>query len=297
MKKLLLVLTMLAVPLTASAKVTVVGTLPVFTSIAKEVGGDRVEAKSLARPNQDPHFLDAKPTFVVALSQADLLIHGGLELEIGWLPPILVQARNPKINSNTPGNVDLSQGLPILEIPQGQVDRSAGDVHPSGNPHFWLDPQNARIMAVNIARHLKEIDPQGKHQYEQNLNTFLKTLNEKITQWGQETAKLRGKRIMSYHKGLSYLADWTGLEVVGTIESRPGIPPSSKHVDDLLMKIPHLQIKAIFMESFYPRKVPEYIARKANIPLVEIPVDVGEEGTKNYFDLMDHLMTKMKGAL
>ena len=287
----------LMLPLAVSAKVKVVGTLPVFASIAREVGGERVEVSRLVRPNQDPHFLDAKPTFVVALSQADLLLHGGLELEIGWLPPIVVQARNPKINPNTPGNVDLSQGNHLLEISQGKVDRSLGDVHPMGNPHTWFSPNNVKVMAVNISQHLSALDPEGKAYYAERLKTFVAALNQKIQQWEQQTAGFKGKKVITYHKSLSYFTDWTGLEVIDTVEPKPGIPPSSKHVDELLSEISNSQVKAILMESFYPSKVPEYLAEKAHIPLVQIPSDVGDEGTKGYFELMDRFIEKIKGAL
>lgn len=297
MKKIIITFLALFIPWTALAKVNVVGTLPVFASLAQEIGGNRVSTTSLARGNQDPHFLDAKPTFVVTLNQADLLLHGGLELEIGWLPPILVQARNPKINNNTPGNIDLSRGLHILEIPQTKVDRSMGDVHPRGNPHVWLDPNNIKIMAVNITQHLSMIDPQGKNYYQDRLKQFIEALNKKINVWENETASFRGKQVITYHKSLSYLAYWTGLDVVATVEPKPGIPPSSRHVDELLDKIAALRVKAILMENFYPMKVPEYISQKSKIPLVMIPTDVGEEGIKNYFELMDHLIGQLKKVL
>jgi len=296
MKKILFLLFTL-LPLTASAKVNVVGTLPVFASLAEEVGGDRVEATSLARGDQDPHFLDAKPAFVVKLNQADLLIHGGLELEIGWLPPILVQARNPKINSNTPGNVDLSQGVAILEVPQTIVNRSMGDVHPRGNPHCWLDPNNVKVMAVNIAQHLSEIDPQGKDYYNERLKGFVAKLNQRIDEWRQSTASWKGKQVITYHKSLSYLTDWTGLEAVANVEPKPGIPPSSRYVDELIDKTAGWKVKGILMESFYPRKLPDYLSQKTNIPLVMIPTDVGEAGIKNYFDLIDALIKKIGQVL
>lgn len=294
MKKLFLLLILLF-PIAASAKITVVGTLPVFSSLAKEIGGDRIETSSLARPNQDPHFLDAKPAFVVALNRADVLVHGGLTLESGWLKPVLLQAQNAKINPGAAGSVDLSKGLMLLEA--GQSDRSLGDVHPQGNPHTWLNPDNARVMAATIAGALSAVDPEGKTEYEANLASFQKQLNARIASWKAQLAPLQNARIITYHKSLSYLANWAGFEVPLTIEPKPGIPPSSKHVDELLMKIPELKIKGILMESFYPRKVPEFIAGKAGIPLVAIPVNVGEAGTKDYLSLMDVLIGKIKGTL
>jgi len=297
MKKILLWFCMMAFPWNAVAKVNIVGTLPVFSSLAEEVGGDRVEVTSLARGNQDPHFLDAKPTYVVALNKADLLIHGGLDLEVGWLPPILVQARNSKILPNSPGNVNAAQGLNILEIPKTLVDRSMGDVHPAGNPHAWLDPRNAKLIAANIYQHLAKIDPEGKAYYEGRLQDFLNRLNQKMTEWNQTTQSFHDKKVVTYHKSFGYFADWTGLDVVDTIESKPGIPPNAKHIDDLLREIPQESVKAVIVESFYPKKVPEYLSQKASIPLLQLPTDVGEEGANNYFELIDTLIREIKKAV
>jgi zinc/manganese transport system substrate-binding protein len=277
-------------PLSASAKLNVVATLPVFGAIAEEVGGERVEVKNLARGNQDPHFLDAKPQFVVALNHADLLIHGGLDLEIGWLPPILIQARNPKINFNAPGNVDASIGLEVLEIPQGKVDRSMGDVHPRGNPHTWLDPRNAKVIAVNIYKHLADVDPSGRSYYEGRTQAFVEDLNRRIKIWEQGAGPIKGMKVITYHKSFSYLAHWLGFEVVENIEPKPGIPPSSRHVDALLDKIPGLGVKAILVESFYPKKVPEYLSSKAGIPYLLLPTDTDEYGIKTYPELIDYLI-------
>jgi zinc/manganese transport system substrate-binding protein len=290
MKKIISVLCFLLLPFAAEAKLNVVATIPVFAAIAREVGGDRVEVTSLARGNQDPHFLDAKPQFVVALNHADVLIHGGLDLEVGWLPAILTQARNPKINFNSPGNVDASTGLAILEIPQGKVDRSMGDVHPRGNPHSWLDPRNAKIMAVNFYKHLAAVDPSGRDYYEGRAKAFVDGLSDRIPKWEARAKALRGAKVITYHKSFSYLADWLGFEVVAFIEPKPGIPPSSRHVDALLDQIPGLGVKVILVESFYPKKVPEYLSTKAQIPYLLLPTDTDEYGIATYEGLIDYLL-------
>ncbi|MFO1519999.1 MAG: metal ABC transporter substrate-binding protein [bacterium] len=297
MKRFLLFLSLLLVPSTVFAKVNIVATLPVFASLAQEVGGDRVSVTSLARGNQDPHFLDAKPSYAVDLNKADLLIEGGLELEVGWLPPVVVQSRNSKILPNAPGNVNLAQGLNILEVPKTLVDRSMGDIHPLGNPHAWLDPRNGKIMAANIFQHLVKVDPEGKAYYEGRLKNFLDRLNAKMKQWEGDTASLRGKDVITFHKSLSYFADWTGLNVVANIEPKPGIPPSSGRVDELLKLIPNYKVKAILVENFYPKKIPEYLAQKANLPMVIVPTDTEEEGPKTYIDLIDSLVKDIKKAV
>ncbi len=292
MKKLFLFL-FLIFPAAASAKINIVATLPVFASLAREVGGDRVDVTSLARGNQDPHFLDAKPTFVVALSHADVLLHGGLDLEVGWLPVLIAQARNSKILPHSPGNVDLSQGLEILEIPEGRVDRSMGDVHPAGNPHTWLHPRNAKIMAAAIAERLATIDPAGKSDYAARAKDFLSRLDKKIVSWEDQAAGLRGMKVITYHKSFTYFTHWLGLEVMDYIEPKPGIPPSSRHVDHLLDKIPGLGVSLLLVESFYPKKVPEYISQKTGVPFQILPTDTDEFGIRSYTELIDFLIARL----
>jgi len=297
MKKLLLLALALLTPTLAQAKLKVVATLPVFGDLTREVGGDRVEVTSLARGNQDPHFLDAKPTFAAELNRADLLVHGGLDLEIGWLPPLLVQSRNGKIQPNTPGDVNAALGIQVLEIPRVAVDRSMGDVHPLGNPHTWLDPRNGKLIAANIYQHLVKLDPEGKSYYEGRLKDFLARLDRKLADWQPVIDGFRGRKILSYHKSFSYFVAWSGLEVAGTIEPKPGIPPSSRHVDELLKQIPAQDVKLIVAESFYPKKVPAYLADKAGIPYRMLPTDTEDQGVRGYLELIDYLVREIQGAL
>lgn len=295
MKRLFLFFTLFFLyPITGFAKVHVVATLPVFASLAEEVGGDRVEVVALARGNRDPHFLDAKPSFAVDLNKADLLIEGGLELEVGWLPPVVVQARNSKILRNSPGNVNMAEGINVLEVPKTLVDRSLGDIHPLGNPHVWLDPRNAKIMAANIYKHLILVDPEGKNYYEDRLKNFLARLSDQMSKWASQIQSFKGKDIITFHKSFSYFSDWTGLNVVATIEPKPGIPPGSGRVDELLKLMPNYQVKAILVENFYPKKVPEYLSEKAKVPMVIIPADTGEGNIKTYFDLINTLIQDIK---
>lgn len=297
MKKLFFLLLAFFLPWTAHAKVKIVATLPVFAALAQEVGGDQVTVTNLARANQDPHFLDAKPSYVVDLNHADLLIFGGLDLEIGWLPPILTQARNSKILPGNPGNVNSAQGLHVLELPKVPMDRSFGDVHPLGNPHTWLDPRNAKLIAANIYQHLSQIDPPNEAYYKDRLKSFLGRLDQKLAEWQPSLQKLQGKKIVTYHKSFNYFADWTGLDVVDSVESKPGIPPSSKHVDELIQMIPREGVRAILMEDFYPKKVPEFLAQKANIPLLIVPTQTGDPGLQTYFELIDYLIAAVTKAV
>lgn len=297
MKKLFILFSLLLIPLNLQAKVNIVATLPVFGSLAEEIGGDRVNITSLARGNQDPHFLDAKPMYAVALNKADLLLQGGLELEVGWLPPVLNQASNSKIMPGSSGNVNLSQGITALEVPKTLLDRSMGDVHPLGNPHMWLDPRNAKLMAANIYQHLVQVDPEGKSYYESRFQDFLNRMNAKMQVWDKKIAPFKGKDVLTYHKSLSYFVNWTGLNVVATLESKPGIPPSSSRVDEIIKLLPNYKVKAILVENFYPKKIPEYLSQKTGIPLLDLPTDTGEEGIKTYFDLIDHLIDALQKVL
>ncbi len=275
------------------AKVRVVSTLPVFSALTQALGGDRVEIKTLARPNQDPHFLQPKPSYVVALHQADILIRAGMELEVGWIPIAVVQSRNPKIQTQTPGDVDASRGIQALEVPGSGIDRASGDVHPMGNPHYWLDPRNGPIIAQNILNALIQADPTGKAQYENNYRQFVQSLEKKLINWAPLAAALSGQRVLTYHRTWSYFAHWTGLQVVNTIEPKPGIPPNSQHVDRLVQEITQQQIKMILMDPYYPRKVPEYLAEKTKIALQVAEVQPTTETQEGYFQWFDTLLRNL----
>lgn len=275
------------------AKVKVVATLPVFGSLAKEIGKEHIQVTSLANGKSDPHFLDPKPSFVVQLSRADLLLFGGLDLEIGWLGPIVLQAKNPQILAGKKGNLDLSQGLRILEVPTVALDRSLGDVHPGGNPHTWFHPENARQMAKLILKKLKQLDPQNSVAYQNNYDQFEQKLQTKIKTWQKKAAVFKGKKIISYHKSFSYLADWLGFEVIATIEPKPGIPPSSRHIDSLLELIDQQKVAFLILENHYPQKVANHLSQKKNIPLMITPIDVDGQNVTSYFGLIDFLINGM----
>lgn len=302
MKKIILILGILfpfsvgAIHLSAvaSAKedespLQIVSTLPVYGSIISEIGGERVKVISLGKPSEDPHFIDAKPSFVTSLLKADLLIEGGLELESGWLPALLSQARNPNISKGTKGNLDASSGTKIIEIPQANTNRSEGDIHGSGNPHSWLDPQNIKIFATHLATKLSELDPTGKSFYEANAQKFIENLNEKINQWSSKLNSLKGKNIITYHKSLNYLALWVGLNVVNTIEPKPGIPPSSKRMKELTESIKAQNVSLIVMEDFYPSSFAKNLAAETGVKLVIIKTQING----NYIDLLENILNSL----
>lgn len=288
-----MIVSLLLIPLSTQAKVKVVTTLPIFASLANTVGGERVTTKSLARPNQDPHFLPAKPAYAVALNRADLLIHAGMALEVGWLPAVLIQSRNPKVQFNASGNVDASTGITALEVPTGVVTRALGDIHPLGNPHYYLDPRNGAIIAENIFQHLVDVDPAGEAYYRGRLKAFQTKLSQKIKAWENLAAPLKGKAIITFHKTWTYLVHWLGIDVVGNVEPKPGIPPNAKHTDFLIKLIPQNKVRVLLMTDYYPKKVPDYISQKTQVPVLVVSSDTLDNSEQAYFDLFEKILNPL----
>lgn len=278
-------------PGAASAKVRVVSTIPDFGALAKEVGGDRVAVTSLVRPTQDPHFLDAKPSFIVDLNRADLVLLAGMELEAGWLPPLLVGARNGAIQRGAVGYLDCSTLIPPMEAES--ADRSKGDVHPGGNPHYWNDPRNGIRLARGIAKRLAAIDPKGAGQYSAGADAFVKRLEAKMTEWRKAFDARRGTKVVVYHRSWIYFLDWAGYREVGALEPKPGIPPSPSHVADLVRKVRAENVRYVIQESFYPTQLSKIFAKKAGARLEVLPTMVGADGTHSYIELIDKLVRRL----
>ena len=232
-----------------------------LASIAREVGGDRITVDSLAKGYQDPHFVEAKPSFILKLQKADLLIVVGRELEIGWLPPLVQQSRNAKIQAGAEGYLDASLHARILDIPQGQITRAMGDVHPSGNPHYWLDPENGKIIARDIAAKLSQFRPNDKAYFDQRLTEFTTRLTEALKRWLAAMAPYKGTKVVTYHRSYSNFADRFGLDVIGYVEPRPGIPPSPQHTLNLIQEMNRQNVKLVLIEPYFDLKTPNAIGR------------------------------------
>jgi zinc/manganese transport system substrate-binding protein len=276
----------------------VVSTIQTLGSLAKEVGGDRVAVESLSKGYQDPHFVEPKPSLMLVLNRADLLLHVGLELEIGWLPPLVLGSRNPKIQAGDLGNLDCSRVIPVLDVPTTKVDRSMGDIHPQGNPHYWLPPSNARLIAKEIAGRLSELDPEGKPTYDKNLIAFLSRVDAKEKEWAPLARKLKGVKVATYHKSWSYVSQWLGVEEVGYVEPKPGIPPDPQHLVRLISVMKAEGAKLLLMEDFYNKSVAELVAQKAGAKLLDLPTDVGARPEiKDWFILVDTVLKAMAAAV
>jgi zinc/manganese transport system substrate-binding protein len=298
MKKLLVMIAALFSAMPLFAKVKVVSSLQDFASIAESVGGNRVEVYALAKGYQDPHFVDAKPSFILRLSNADLLIVAGLELEIGYLPPLIDQSRNDKIHPGSPGYLDASIGCDILQRPTTQITRAMGDVHPYGNPHYWTDPENGRIIARSIAAKLSELDPAGKATYAQNLAAFEGRLTEKEKEWDAKMAPHAGTKIVTFHDSWPNFAKRFRLVIAGHVEPKPGIPPSPTHTLEIINLIQAEKIPVILVEPYFDRKTPDYIAKQTGATVVTFYPSVGGiPQIKDYFALFDYDIDALVNAL
>ena len=284
-------------PMAAEAKkLNVVTSTTDLAALTEEVGGDKVNVESIAKGYQDPHFVEAKPSFLLKLRQADLLIAVGLQLEIGWLPPLITQSGNPRIQVAAPGYLDASQFAEILEIPQGTVTRAEGDVHPLGNPHYWLDPDNGRRIARGIANKLADLDPADGAFFQQRLQDFEKRLLAAEQKWDAEMKPYRGRKVVTYHRSLPNFAKHFGLDVVGYVEPRPGIPPTPSHTLELIQLMKRENCKIILVEPYFDLKTPQSIARETGAQVVVyLPSVGGVKEVTTYFQLFDYdiaLLTK-----
>ncbi len=273
----------------AQAALNVVTTTEDLAALTREVGGDKVKVEGIARGYQDPHFVEAKPSFILKLHAADLLVVVGRELEIGWLPPLLTQCRNAKIQPGAQGYLDASLAARILEIPQGQITRAMGDVHPLGNPHYWLDPENGRRIAKAVADKLGVLDPGQAAFFAAREADFEKRLSAAEARWDAQMAPYKGLKIVTYHDSWPNFAERFGLVVKGFVEPRPGIPPSPSHTLDLIQEMKRDQVKILLVEPYFDLKTPNSVARETGAKvLVMSPSVGGVKQVADYFQLFDY---------
>ena len=299
MKRLLALIALLLLPFVAEAKkLNVVTATTDMAALAQEVGGDKISVESIAKGYQDPHFVEAKPSFLLKLRQADLLITVGLQLEIGWLPPLITQSGNPRIQVGANGYLDASQFAEILEIPTGTVTRAMGDVHPLGNPHYWLDPDNGRRVARGIAKKLGELDPSDSSYFQERFQDFDKRLTAAEQKWDAEMAPFRGAKVVTYHNSFSNFAKHFHLNVIGYVEPRPGIPPTPSHTIELIGLMKRENCKLVLVEPYFDLKTPNSIGSATGAKVqVYLPSVGGEKQVTNYFELFDYDIGLLKKGL
>jgi zinc/manganese transport system substrate-binding protein len=279
------------------AKLNVVATTPDLGALARAIGGDQVDVKVLAKPTEDPHFVDPKPSHIVTLNRADVLVEGGAELELGWLPPLMESARNSKIQPGTPGRIVASQGIEMLEIPVN-FDRSKGDIHSLGNPHFLIDPVRAKQVAAHIAEQLSKVQPASADVFNNNLKSFDAALDAKYAQWQKALEPFKGSKIVTYHKDFVYLAERFNLSVLETLEPKPGIAPSPAHLAQVISAMRNEKARVILVQPYQNRKTAETVARQTSATVLDTPQQPGAlPGTDSYLQMMDHLIQTIVNGL
>ena len=303
-KKLIIIVLILNIAVLNEVKakeLNIVTTLPSLASITESIGGEYVEVYSITRGVQDAHYVEAKPSYMVKLNRADLLIYSGLELEIGWLPLLIQGARNDEVTVGSQGNLNASLALSIdniLEKPRGEVDRSMGDVHPAGNPHYLLNPHNCIPVAEIIADKLIQLDPEHKIQFEQNLNQFIKIMEDKIIEFETSVEYLKGMDVVCYHVHWSYLLDWLGINSVGYIELRPGIPPTPKHKKAIIQLMEEKDIEVVLISSWKEPTKAQEVANSVNAKLLILPGEVkAMPGADGYISWINYIVSHIIDAV
>jgi ABC-type Zn uptake system ZnuABC Zn-binding protein ZnuA len=282
----------------ALAQLKVVTSTTDLYDIANEVGGDKISAVHISEGYQDPHFVEAKPSFILQLRNADVFAFVGLDLEIGWMPLLIDGARNPKIRLGGSGYLDVSKVIPVLDVPRGNVDRSLGDVHPLGNPHYWLDPENGRRIAKLFREKFSELDPKNASYYETREKAFDDKLSAAEKTWAPLLAQIKGKPVVAWHTSWRYFAEYNGMKIVAFMEPKPGVPPSPSHLLTVINTIKQTGAKAIVMEPFYDRKTADVVAKQTGATVLVLPPSVGgTKGLDDYVQLMTQDLTKLADAL
>jgi zinc/manganese transport system substrate-binding protein len=277
--------------------IKVVTTTTDLRSITELIGGDKVSVSSIATGYQNPHFVDPKPSYIISLTRADMFVTVGLDLETGWSPQLLSSSRNSKIQKGSPGYVDASQNVPLLQVPSS-VNRGEGDIHIYGNPHYWLDPMNGKIIARNIANGLERVDPANKAVYEANLNTFLTRVDAKMKEWQVKMAAFKGAKIIAYHNEWVYFETRFGLKIVDFMEPKPGIPPSPSQLVKVIGEIKANSIKVIISSPYFTTSSSDVVAKQTGAKELTMATSVGGfDAIKNYFDLFDYDINQLTAAL
>jgi zinc/manganese transport system substrate-binding protein len=278
----------------AEDRLNVVATIETLAELSRRVGGEKVTVQSLSHGYQDPHYVEAKPNLTLALHRADVLVRVGLDLEIGWLPILATESRNDRIQPGQPGDIDTSTFIEVLDIPTTQVTRAMGDIHPRGNPHFWIPPVNAVRIAKGIMERLQQLRPDDKDYFQAQFDKFLSDLKQRAPQWDAQAKPLAGLKIATYHKSWTYVSKWLKLQEVSYVEIKPGIPPSPDHLLRLVSLMKAEKVSALLMEDYYNKGIAEEVASQAGAKLVLMPSDVGARPEiKTYFDLVHTVLQNL----
>jgi len=300
MKKRLIsscIMMFMAISLVFAGPIKVVTTTTDLKSITEWVGGNKVSVSSIATGYQNPHFVDPKPSYIISLSNANLFVTVGLDLETGWSPQLLSSSRNQKIQKGAPGYVDASEGVGLLQVPSS-LNRGEGDIHIYGNPHYWLDPLNGKVIARNIANGLERIDPSNKAYYEANLQAFFNKVNEKLAAWAALMAPYKGSKIIAYHNEWCYFEKRFGLEIVDFMEPKPGIPPSPSQLVKVIKEVSANHIKVIISSPYFTTSSSDVVAKQTGVKELTLATSVNAfDQIHDYFDLFDYNLNQLISVL
>lgn len=290
-----LILASVALPTTAA--INIFACEPEWAALAQELAGDKASVYSATTALQDPHRIEARPSLIARVRSADLLVCTGAELEAGWLPLLLTQSGNSKIQPGTPGYFEASQFVTKLEIPK-ILDRSLGDVHASGNPHIHLDPRNVARVAEALSERLAQLDPQNVATYKTRADSFHGRWRAALARWELQAARLKGAAVIVYHRDLSYFVNWVGMREAGSLEPKPGLPPTPSHLAELVEKMKREPAKAIIYSAYSSPKAAEFLSARAKIPSVMLPFTVGgTESARDLFGLFDETISRLLGVV
>jgi zinc/manganese transport system substrate-binding protein len=299
MKRYLLsvLLGLILLPLDAAAALRVFSCEPEWTSLVTELAGDHAEVFTATTAQQDPHYIQARPSLIARIRRADLVVCTGAELEIGWLPVLMARGGNPRIKPGTDGYFEAANFVLMLEVPQ-RLDRAEGDVHPKGNPHIQLDPRNIARIAPALGERLAKLDPANAGDYRKRLEDFNQRWQSALQRWDTEAASLRGMPIVVHHKSWAYLNQWLGLQEVGTLEPKPGVPPSSSHLAELLETLKVTPAKAVIRAPYQDPRASEWLSKQVpGLTMIEMPFTVGGNAqATDLFGLFDSSIALLKGA-
>lgn len=296
-KKFITIILLLISAQSFAATIKVVTTLTDLKSIAELIGGDKVSVTSIATGYQNPHFVDPKPSYIMNLSSANLFVTVGLDLETGWSPQLLTSSRNPKIQKGAAGYVDASENIPLLQVPSS-ANRGEGDIHIYGNPHYWLDPLNGKIIARNIANGLERVDPANKSYYEANLKAFNDKIDAKMKEWAAKMAPFKGSPIIAYHNEWVYFETRFGLHIVDFMEPKPGIPPTPSQLVKVIDEVKSNKIKVIISSPYFTTSSSDVVAKQTGVKVLTLATSVSAfDSIKNYFDLFDYDIAQLTAVL
>lgn len=279
-------------PLPALADLKVFACEPHWAALAQEIGGGHVDVVSATGAYNDPHFIQAKPSLIARMRRTDLLVCNGADLEAGWLPPLLQQGTNDKVQPGQPGYLDGSRDVKMLQVPV-RVDRALGDIHPYGNPHIQTDPRNVEAVAADLVQRMVQLDPENATEYEQHYAGFKVRWDAAVKKWEQEAAPLKGMKLIAYHDGWAYMEQWLGLDIVGFLEPKPGIPPSPGHLSELIAVAKSQQVQGIIYTPYEDPQAAEWLSQRTDVPSAMIPDTVGADEDKDLFAFYDYMIAQL----